>query len=403
MHAHQPFRRRSVVALVVGGLTLLAALVAPSPASAAVPSSWVTEQVDFIVDNQLPDGAILSTPTQINPYFANIAAMGLARANTATSRAALRAWMGWYLDHLNDPDASGLVDTVYDYTYDGSTETPTNDYDSVDSYASTTLNVAYLAYETGDDTLRQFVADHIVTYEGIANLLNYPQDSGGVRDSNDLTFAKPTYHADYLMDNAEVYSGLNDFAALESTMGRASQASYYASWATTTQNAITSLLWNSSTSTWDWALGSPATMATFYPDSVAQLWPTIEGVVAPTDGKATTSWDNFTTAWPDWKHDTEPDSYPWTAMASAAERMGDSADADTLLTSIHDNYAPGWAAPTSCGTPPCGSWYDAEAGWFLLGAVDPGNGSAHLRHPGRHGNGGHHGHHGRHAGSAHRR
>lgn len=367
--------RRLLTALIGAPLVLLGTAV-PAHAAARhcpmVPSTWVTEQVSFVAAHQLPDGAIISTPGKINPYFANIGAMGLARANTPTSRAALQAWMSWYLAHLNKPDTSGLTDTVYDYTYDSATgtETSTGDYDSVDSYASTTLDVAYLAYATGDSSLRSFVRDNILSYEAIANLDDYPSGGGGVRDTNNLTFAKPTYHADYLMDNAEVYGGLTDFAALESALGRTSQASYYGTWAATTKSAITSQLWNASTSTWDWALNMPANLGTFYPDAAAQLWPVIWGVTAPGDAKSVSAWSNFTAAWPGWMHDTEPDGYPWTVMTSAAERMGDTTDADTLLTTIHGNYAPGWGLPTSCGASTCGTWYDAEAGWFLLGALN---------------------------------
>lgn len=365
-------RRRHLLAAAISALTvLLVSFMTTTPANAAVPGNWITQQVNFVAARQLSDGGILSSPTQIDPYFSNIAAMGLARANTATSRAVLLRWMGWYLAHMNNPDSSGLVDTVYDYSYDPSSgvQTPTGDYDSVDSYSSTTLNVARLAYATGDYTLRSFVKSHIRTYEAIASLITHPSGSGGVRDSNNLTFAKPTYHADYLMDNSEVYGGLTDFAKLESALGRTSQARYYSSWATTTKSAMDSLLWNSSTDTWDWALGSPSSLVTFYPDSVAQLWPIIWGVAGRTGTKAVMTWRKFNEAWPNWMHDSEPDSYPWAAMASASQRMGDTSDAYTLLTTIHNNYAPGWGLPNLCGAATCGSWYDAEAGWFLLGAL----------------------------------
>lgn len=39
----------------------------------AVPASWITEEVDFILSMQLANGAIFSTGTTITPWFANIA------------------------------------------------------------------------------------------------------------------------------------------------------------------------------------------------------------------------------------------------------------------------------------------------------------------------------------------
>jgi hypothetical protein len=43
-------------------------------------------------------------------------------------------------------------------------------------------------------------------------------------------------------------------------------------------------------------------------------------------------------------------------MARAAQLMGDSAGASTLLTTLENKYAPSWG----------GHWYDDEAGRFIL-------------------------------------
>jgi len=344
---------------------------APQGTGGQVPSAWVSEQVQFITGHQLADGAILSSSNRINPYFANVAAMGLAKANTPASRAALVKWMKWYVAHLNQRDASGLSNTVYDYNYDAATgrETPVNDYDSVDSYAATALSVAAAAYDAPgpDATLRDFVSSHIATYEAIANLLDYGSPTG-VREANGLTFAKPSYRADYLMDNSEVYAGLADFSKLEQSLGRTSQANYYGSWANTSRQAILSQLWNPGTGRWDWALGSPSTLSRFYPDAAAQLWPTLFGVVSPSSAQASSSWAQFKTAWPNWSSDVIGDGFPWTAMARAGQLMGEKGAANQLLSVVHTRYAPAWAQPSGCSVAPCGSWYDAEAGWFLRGA-----------------------------------
>ena len=92
--------------------------------------AWVDEQVQFLANHQLPDGALLGPGNSINPYFANLAAVGLARANTPAGNTVLYNWMQWYLNHLNASDANGLSDTIYDYTYDPNTgaETSTGHY-----------------------------------------------------------------------------------------------------------------------------------------------------------------------------------------------------------------------------------------------------------------------------------
>jgi len=324
---------------------------------------WVDEQVQFLANHQLPDGALLGPGYSINPYFGNFAATGLARANTPTGNTMLYNWMRWYLNHLNSDDVNQLKDTIYDYTYDPDTgaEMSTGGYDSVDSYASTALNVAYAGYLTGDGRIQALVRDNIGTYEAIANLDDYSAPIG-VRDSDGLTKAVPNGQK-YTMDNAEVAGGLAAFARLESLLGRSPESGYYQEWANTSAKAVNDKLWNATKNNWDWALGSPSNpSAGFYPDATAQLWPTLFGVVAPDSDKARAAWKAFTDVYGRWYADPVPDPYPWTAMARAGQLMGDPTHADQFLATLHDKYAPGWG----------GNWYDDEAGWFILGVTATG-------------------------------
>ncbi|WP_407343094.1 MGH1-like glycoside hydrolase domain-containing protein [Pengzhenrongella phosphoraccumulans] len=349
-----------------------------TPNPAVVQASWISEQVDFILSKQLPSGAILSTGTKITPYFANIAALGLLAADTATARAGVRSWMGWYLGHRNAAATNVPAESVFDYVYDPATgaETATGDFDSVDSYASTALNLAYRAFASGDPALQSFVAANIGTYEAIANLTTYGAPTGVRIESGPeagLTIAKPTYAVAYTMDNSEVYSGLADFAALETLLGRSAQATYYASWAASTQAAIVAKLWNPTNGNWDASYASPSSTSVFYAPGVAQLWPIIFGVVAPSDPKAASGWGQFSASFPSWHTGVIPDSYPWVSITRAAQLMGEPARAESYLADVHARFAPNFTQPTSCGQAPCGEWYDAEAGWFLLGSL-PGSG-----------------------------
>lgn len=337
-------------------------MAAATAGTASAASTYITEQVQFLAAHQLSDGAILGPYNdEIVPYYANMAAIGLARANTAAGNAIVCKWMQWYLRHLNAKDVNGLADTVYDYSYDASTgaETPKDTYDSVDSYAATAISLAYTGYLTGDSQITSLVSGHIASYEAIANLDDYPAPTG-VRQPDGLTVASPGKAA-YTMDNAEVAGGLSDFSRLEALLKRSSQSTYYGQWSATSVQAITKSsahggLWNTANNNWDWALGSPSNpKATFYPDATAQLWPVLFGVVTPGSSQATAAWQAFTSAYPSWDADKIPDTFPWAVMARAAQRMGDPG-ANTLLSTLESNYAPGWAFP----------WYDDEAGWFLL-------------------------------------
>ncbi|MBG6107399.1 hypothetical protein [Frigoribacterium sp. CG_9.8] len=361
--------------MIIAVAAIASPLVPVSSASAAVPTSWVDEQVNFILSEQLSSGAILSVGgAKITPYFANIAALGLIKAGTPAARAGALKWMRWYLNHLNAAATNVPANSVFDYSYDPGTqtETPTGDFDSVDSYASTTLNLAYAAYSSGDPALQSFVTANILTYEAIANILNFGAPVGvRIQSGPDagLTIAKPSYAIAYTMDNAEVYSGLAEFALLESALGRGSEATYYGGWASSTKDTILAKLWNPTNQNWDWAYGNMSNTNVFYAQATAQLWPTLYGVVAPNDPKAISAWTQFSASYPAWFNGSIPDGYPWVSVSRAAQMMGETANADSYLTNVHSRYAPGFTLPTTCAVAVCGRWYDNEAGWFILASA----------------------------------
>ena len=362
---------------VIGIVTAIASVVAVAAphagTNASVPSSWITQQVNFILSKQLPSGAIVGAENLVMPYFGNVGAIGLIAANTSASRAGALNWMKWYLANLNPASAQVPANSVFDYTYDPSTGslTPTGDFDSVDSYASTTLNLAYSAFASGDTTLKSYVSSHISTYEAIANLLTYSAPAG-VRlssgASSGLTIAKPSYAEAYTMDNSEVFSGLLQFSQLETSLGRMSQSEYYASWASTTQSSILSKLWNPANNNWNSSYGQPSVSGVFYADGTAQVWPTLYGVVTPTSARAITAWAQFSHSFPDW-FNTMPDNYAWTSIARVAQVMGDTAHASTYLTALHKRFSPSGTPPNICGVAPCAEWYDNEAGWFIVAGL----------------------------------
>jgi hypothetical protein len=328
----------------------------------------VTEQAGFILDKQLAggdkDGAIVGPNGRVVPYFANQAAIALVRCGAPT---AVLKWLDWYLRNLNQGDANIPALSVYDWTWDGETLTSTGDFDSVDSYASTLLELVAAAYTTRDMALRTHVRDNIDTYKGVADLLVQDVRSDG-GPTKGLTFAKPSHRAFYVMDNAEVYAGLRDFASLLTSLGDRNAAAYYRAYADETRQAITSSLWGDGV--WDWAHGNPAhPTRSFYPDAAAQVWPVLYGVVAPDDEKAVAAWKAFTSAYPKW-YAGVPDSFPWASIARASRLMGNTADAVRHLQNITERFAGnGWTHPTSCGASPCGTWHIGEAAWFIDAAT----------------------------------
>ena len=53
----------------------------------------LTATGNYIAGQQLPNGAILYSSTQIDPYFANLAAIGWLKDNSTNRISAVEAWM----------------------------------------------------------------------------------------------------------------------------------------------------------------------------------------------------------------------------------------------------------------------------------------------------------------------
>ena len=127
----------------------------PSEQERAFYRSIVDSENAWLASTQLSNGALPMTPTnngkvQMNPYFADIAALSLLNQPELYGDV-VKEYMKWHFDHLNTAaeDPSGLDGTIFDYTYTVKNgvvtleewTTPTPTYDSTDSYAATFLMV----------------------------------------------------------------------------------------------------------------------------------------------------------------------------------------------------------------------------------------------------------------------
>lgn len=348
----------------------------PPISASPVPSLAVAagEQVQFILEKQLPSGAIQKEDGHIEPYAANTAALGLLSVDTDETAAAVLKWMQWTLTHLNigtDPD--GLEYTISNWVVVDGVESPVTGprpYDSVDSYAATSLTVAAAAYESGRSDLMDFVSSNIHTYEAIANLLTYAAPNG-VRMPNGLTRAVGHFSSEYTMDNAEVYAGLRAFGELELALGRAQpEYNYYDIWAETTRHAMQTHLYNEDQG-WDLGTGTPGN-GSFYETGMPNYFPVLFGVTAPIDPKSIQAWMRIDEEWPLWSERETKTCAPATSLAAAATKLGHEDQAMTLLRNTVDVFAAdNWSYPNHCpeGTSNIGAyWHTGEAGWFLLTA-----------------------------------
>lgn len=276
---------------------------------------------------QLPSGAIKVKPDddRIVPYFANLAAMALV----PTRPDDVKTYLEWYLAHLNRPDRFGLPGTVYDYTVDrGGLEQPTGRYDSADSYAATFLTLlrAYVD-ATGD---REFVTANINDIALVAAVIPRLQDADG------LVWATASRREKYLMDNAENYRGLNDYAEVLTGVGATGAAAAARDAARRIASGVESRLWDAKRGNYDWGiytfwigghrlgeLSRKSSWKSWYPDTVAQLFPVIAGLLQPSDPRAVSLYENLNTWHPGWVDQAKRDPHPWSVLGYAAAVMGD--------------------------------------------------------------------------------
>jgi hypothetical protein len=299
------------------------------------------------------DGAILYAPSEIEPYYANIAAIGMTKDPKRMPQ--VNAWMKWYINHLNWPDKWGLYGTMYDYSVSNGNEVATQNADSTDSYAATFLTLVWNAWKSGDANARSYIAGLSYQLDVIGSVLIQTQQSDG------LTWAKPDYQIKYLMDNCEAYRGLRDLASTyQNAFGDTTKAAYYNAAASKMLNGILGMWLNGKWAVYKDALARLAApnMGTWYADASAQVFPVLMGVVSSSDSRAQQSYSAFNAAWPGWPtlSFNSQDSFPWCLVGDAAAAMGDKTRLATYINTIQSKYGSG-----SYPWP----FYIAEGGWYL--------------------------------------
>lgn len=298
------------------------------------------------------DGAILYSSLVVNPYYANIAAIGMTK--DPNRYGAVLNWMKWYVRHLNWPDKWGLYGSMYDYNVSGSGEVSTGDADSTDSYAATFLTLAWSAWQTGDSGLRSYISSISYQLDMIGGVIAQTQQSDG------LTWAKPDYQIKYLMDNTEVYRGLRDLASLFNALGDPSKSSYYGSLANSNLQGINAMWMGSAWAVYKDGIGRLAApnWGTWYADATAQLFPVLEGAVAASDARSQQVYATFNSHWSGWPtlSFNSQDAFPWALVQSAAALMGDKSRVNTYMNTVQSKYV-------NTGFP--WPWYCMETGWFL--------------------------------------
>jgi hypothetical protein len=295
-----------------------------------------------LLESRLPSGALKVAPDseRIVPYFANLAAMALVGSRPAV----VKEYLLWYLAHLNRPDRFGLQGTIYDYTVDSSgCERPTARYDSADSYASTFLSLVRAYVDETQDC--DFARDNLPNLELVASVVYRLQDTDG------LVWATAARREKFLMDNAENYRGLSDYADLLAALGLSEAASRAGDVARRISEGVESRLWDARRGNYAWGIYTywlggfrlgearqETNWRRWYPDTVAQVFPVICGLLDPSDLRAVSLYENLNAWHPQWVNQHKSDPHPWSLLGYGAAVMGDIARASAFVRATSEVY-----------------------------------------------------------------
>lgn len=169
------------------------------------------QEKEWILSGQLDNGALplrrgKDNQVVINPYFACIAWTNVLHCEPDEEELAkVRAYIRWHFDHINEKDALGVAGTIYDYRAticdNGKISEETDEtYDSSDSYAAVFLILLKDYCEISGD------ASIVIQNQQKVDMVYAAMTATLVEG---YTFAKMDYPITYLMDNAEVRSGLD--------------------------------------------------------------------------------------------------------------------------------------------------------------------------------------------------
>lgn len=342
----------------------------------------VNSEIGWIKGLQLTNGSIAYRPKEdgkvrVNPYFSDITARALLRASDGQGYAKeVKKYLDWHFNHLNDPktDINGIDGTIYDYTAEIKngifvSETSTEKYDSIDSYAAMFLDLLWDYYIYTDD--KAYLLENYDKILRVINAMNANMNDG-------LTIAKPDYPVKYLMDNTEVYEGLgcaiglynkvflpdlkkniNKYADAEEIYSRLKKQKDLL------YEKIEDEMWNESDGHYEIALGKDGKAIVnfgwddFYADATSQLFPIIHGVLDEKNDRAIYLYETFGDhyAWQDFEHYTKGNvDFYWGRLAYAASVMKDEDRIKRYMTYYSENIMTEHKNPL----------YNADAAWVIM-------------------------------------
>ncbi|MDO9578347.1 MAG: hypothetical protein Q7J16_10720 [Candidatus Cloacimonadales bacterium] len=229
----------------------------------------------------------LEESNYVIPYTINLIA--LSEMQEAVNLRPIKNYLNWVFRNLNYPDKHGLTGSIYDFDISIlGVETPSDTYDSVDSYSATFLMMLQKYFFLSQD--RALIQQNKQKIHDIAYTIIYLQGEDG------LTTALPVSDVKYLMDNCEVFGGLKAFIELSEEFGW-NLEDYYFGAKDSVERGIMQKLYNAELQNFNWAVDDENIHTSdwhiFYPDAFAQLFPIIYGLLDDDAELRHHLWDKF--------------------------------------------------------------------------------------------------------------
>jgi hypothetical protein len=270
----------------------------------------------------------------LNWYFIQLGLLPMIQyLNAADLDTYIRQYLDLYLRRL---ESNNSIQDVHFNDANAQTITLVPS-DSDNSYAATLLSLAtrYLKatnnwtwWDANKAKLKAVANDNILALikaNGLCRVFQYSRTS-------------PVANFGYMMNNAEDYRGLKDFASVLRLRGESTEADHYTNVATTIGRSMGLYLWDSGRSAFKTSdQDARADASTFYPGTTCQVFPQAFEVaeMAPYFSSAYNFLNTYSPNWPNEVYDP----FPWAILGYVAAKRGDLARARTQMTATQKKYA----------------------------------------------------------------
>ena len=228
-----------------------------------------------------PNNSTTTAEYLVRPYFVNVGLTSLLESKgsdlSAQQVQRVGQWIQWY---LNNTASDGTILDPW-YRNDGSVGSlNTSPSDADDSNGTTFASLVLDFIQAGGHVSVLQTSGNKERLESILDQVLTLQQADG------LTWAKQDYHVKFMMDNCEVFAGIQAMGYLEESIyGDVERSNVYFAAAERVRSGILSQLHNSETGLFRIALAEGGATTEFdanhwYP-SFGILWPTLHGVLTP--------------------------------------------------------------------------------------------------------------------------